>query len=244
MTAPKQVLPKHHSLSFFNCVKCIAILLILLTGFDTHARCNGFGDTNTIPADTIISGIVKDINGKPIGNAKITSAITGDVYTNSDGLFSITLSTEKIVPQSFIFSYDTLMPVVRSYHPAMENAMYEITLEPKKCCLRDLWMEIMCHHTKDTQSSSVNFETNIARLSATNKNTLKEVAATLKDNPELKVTITAYPAPTDPKQRVADKRLLSIQEYLTEQMGISSDRISSEKKPGEGDGNSIDIKIQ
>lgn len=244
MTAPKQVLPKQHPLSFFNCVKCIAVLLILLTGFYTHARCNGFANTNTIPADTIISGIVKDINGKPIGNAKITSAITGDVYTNSDGLFSITLSTEKIVPQSFIFRYDTLMPVVRSYHPVMENAIYEITLEPKKCCLRELWMGIMCTHTKEPQSSSINFETNIARLSVKNKSTLKEVAAKLKDNPELTVIITAYPAPTDPKQRVADKRLLSVQEYLTEQMGISSDRIIIEKKPGEGDGNAIEIKIQ
>lgn len=240
MTAPKK-----------NQTKTITAVLIVLLNIHAFAA-NANITTNTnhqlllqakAPADTIISGIVKDINGKPVANAKISSAITGDVYTNSDGLFSITLTTDKIVPQSFIFSYDTLMPIVRSYHPVMENAIYEIVLEPKKCCLRDLWMGMMCNHTNESRLYPVSFQTNIARLSGNTKDILKEVAAKLKDNPELKITITAYPAPTDPKQRVADKRLLNIEEYLIEQMGISSNRIITEKKPGEGDGNNIDLKV-
>lgn len=251
MTAPKKYQTKSKNHPFPSCSKTITAVLIVLLNIHAFAgNANITATTNhqsllqaMAPADTIISGIVKDINGKPVANAKISSAITGDVYTNSDGLFSITLTTGKIVPQSFIFSYDTLMPVVRSYHPVMENAIYEIVLEPKKCCLRDLWMELMCNHTSESRLYPVSFQPNIARPSGNTKDILKEVAAKLKDNPELKITITAYPAPTDPKQRVTDKRLLNIVEYLIEQMGISSDRIITEKKPAEGDGNNIDLKI-
>ena len=243
MTAQKQRRFKQHSFSLFYRNPCIALALILLTSFHVHAGVLKSAHHNTTPVDTIISGIVKDINGKPIANAKIISSVASDVFTNSDGLFSITLQTAALIPHSLFFSYDTLMPVVRSYHPVMENAIYEIVLEPKKCCLRELW-GLLCDHKKELLLPTVNFKNRSAQLSKDAKTLLDSVASTLKDNPELKLTVTAYPAQDDPKQRISDKRLLSITEYLIEQSGISTDRITTEKKPGEGEGNSIDFKAE
>lgn|GEM_PF-2384292 len=243
MTAQKQTHIHQHSVSFFNYVRCIALLVFIVLGFYSYAGTWKFAHATVTPHDTIISGIVKDINGKPIANAKITSSVAADVYTNSDGLFSITLQTAALIPHSLFFSYDTLMPVVRSYHPVMENAIYEIVLEPKKCCLRELW-GLLCDHRKELLLPSVNFKTHSTLLSKDTKTLLDSIAGKLKDNPELKLTVTAYPAPNDPKQRVSDKRLLTITEYLSEQSGISTDRIVTEKKPGEGDGNTIDFTTQ
>ncbi len=243
MTAQKQRRFKQHSFSSFYRIPSIAMALVLLTSFHSHAGLLTSANHNTTPVDTIISGIVKDINGKPIANAKITSSVASDVYTNSDGLFSITLQTAALIPHSLFFSYDTLMPVVRSYHPVMENAIYEIVLAPKKCCLRELW-GLLCDHKPNLLLPSVNFKTNSVQLSKDTKAMLDSIASKLKDNPELKLTVTAYPAQNDPKQRVSDKRLLIITEYLSEQSGISTDRITTEKKPGEGEGNSIDFKAE
>jgi OmpA family len=243
MTAKKQDVFHKHSSAFFYCIKSVAIALILFASFNAQAGKWKPAQIRTAPVDTIISGIVKDINGKPIANAKITSSVAADVYTNSDGLFSITLQTAALIPHSLFFSYDTLMPVVRSYHPVMENAIYEIVLEPKKCCLRELW-GLLCDHKKELRLPTVNFKNNSAQLSKDTKALLDSIANTLKDNPELTLTVTAYPAQSDPKQRVSDKRLLSISEYLSEQSGISTDRIIIEKKPGEGEGNSIDFKAE
>jgi hypothetical protein len=194
------------------------------------------------PTDTVISGIVKDANGKPIPNAKITSAVAGDVFTNSDGLFSITLKTDKIKPQNLVFSYDTLMPVVRSYHPVMENAMYEIVLEPKKCCLCDLLRSKQ--QPDDMGLGSLDFKPEAIKLSNDAKMKLKEIAERMKADPELKIIATAYPSTNKTRQRVAGKRLGSIVQYLNEQEGISSDRIATEQETAEGDNNMVEFKKQ
>lgn len=226
--------------SFLKCGKTAALAAALF--FNLHLFAN-----NTIVhtvRDTIISGIVKDANGKPIANAKISSAVAGNVYTNSDGLFSFTLPTGKLIPQSFIFSYDTLMPEVRSYHPVMENAVYEIMLLPRKCCLAELLTKIKCSHEEEVSLPSLQFKPESSALTSGTRAVLKDIAVVLKDNPELTVTITAYPEQNDPKQRFTDKRLEVITDYLMEQAGVSGDRIVTEKKPGEGNGNSIDFKTK
>lgn len=243
MTSQQQEHFKQNSFGLFYCIRFMAIALILLTGFHTHAGMLKSVYNYTAPVDTIISGIVKDINGKPIANAKITSSVAADVYTNSDGLFSITLQTAALIPHSLFFSYDTLMPVVRSYHPFMENAIYEIVLEPKKCCMSGLW-GFLCDHKTNLLLPSVQFKANSAQLSKDTKAILDSIASKLKSDPELKLTVTAYPAQNDPKQKVSDRRLLTITQYLHEQAGISTDRIIIVKKPGEGEGNSIDFKAE
>jgi outer membrane protein OmpA-like peptidoglycan-associated protein len=88
------------------------------------------------------------------------------------------------------------------------------------------------------------FKHKSSALTSDIKTGLKDIAVVLKDNPELTVTVTAYPEQNDPKQRITDKRLEKIKDYLMEQAGVSGDRISTEKKPGEGSGNRIDFKTE
>jgi hypothetical protein len=71
---------------------------------------------------------------------------------------------------------------------------------------------------------------------------LGSVQSKLKNSPTCTITLTAYPAASKAQQSVADKKLDVIKNYLVEKLGISSDRVSTEKSIGGGDQNTIDIK--
>jgi hypothetical protein len=71
---------------------------------------------------------------------------------------------------------------------------------------------------------------------------LGSVQSKLKNSPTCTITLTAYPAASKAQQSVADKKLDIIKNYLVEKLGISSDRVSTEKSIGGGDQNTIDIK--
>lgn len=81
-----------------------------------------------------------------------------------------------------------------------------------------------------------------ASLSKEAKALLAAVAAKLKDNPNCNITITAYPGSTKAQQNLADKKLEFVKNYLVEKLGISADRISTDKQIEGGDANTIDIK--
>jgi hypothetical protein len=71
---------------------------------------------------------------------------------------------------------------------------------------------------------------------------LVSVQSKLKNNPTCSITLTAYPAASKAQQSVSDKKLDVVKNYLVEKLGISSDRVSTEKSIGAGDQNTIDIK--
>jgi hypothetical protein len=79
-------------------------------------------------------------------------------------------------------------------------------------------------------------------LSADVKAMLSSVASKLKDNPNCTITLTAYPGASKAQQSLADKKLDAVKNYLIESLGISADRITSDKSIGGGDANTIDIK--
>jgi hypothetical protein len=79
-------------------------------------------------------------------------------------------------------------------------------------------------------------------LSNDAKAMLSSVASKLKDKPTCTITITAYPGASKKQQSLADKKLAAIQTYLVETLGISADRIVTDKSIGGGDENVIDIK--
>jgi hypothetical protein len=79
-------------------------------------------------------------------------------------------------------------------------------------------------------------------LSGDAKAMLASVAAKLKDKPNCSVTLTAYPKADKRSQSLADKKLEMVRDYLVEKLGISSDRISTDKVIEGGDQNTIDIK--
>jgi OmpA-OmpF porin, OOP family len=79
-------------------------------------------------------------------------------------------------------------------------------------------------------------------LSADNKAMLATVAAKLKEKPDCKIALTAYPKADKRSQSLADKKLEAVRNYLVEKLGISADRISTDKVIDGGDANTVDIK--
>jgi hypothetical protein len=79
-------------------------------------------------------------------------------------------------------------------------------------------------------------------LSADNKAMLSSVATKLKEKPTCSITLTAYPKADKRSQSLADKKLEAVKNYLVEKLGISEDRISTDKVIDGGDANTIDIK--
>ncbi len=79
-------------------------------------------------------------------------------------------------------------------------------------------------------------------LSADVKAMLSGVASKLKDNPTCTVTLTAYPGASKAQQSLADRKLDAVKTYMVETLGVSMDRISTDKTIGGGDANIIDIK--
>ncbi|MBC7887557.1 MAG: hypothetical protein H7Z13_06685 [Ferruginibacter sp.] len=82
----------------------------------------------------------------------------------------------------------------------------------------------------------------VTGLSKDVKAMLATVATKLKDNPTCTITITAYPGASKAQQSTADKKLDAVKNYLVETLGVSGDRITTDKKIDEGDANTIDIK--
>ena len=54
--------------------------------------------------------------------------------------------------------------------------------------------------------------------------------------------LTAYPKADKRSQSLADKKLEAVKNYLVEKLGISEDRITTDKVIDGGDANTIDIK--
>ncbi len=79
-------------------------------------------------------------------------------------------------------------------------------------------------------------------LSADVKAMLSSVASKLKDNPNCSITVTAYPGASKAQQSLADRKLTAVKNYLVETLGVSEDRIITDKVIGGGDANVIDIK--
>ncbi|MDO9376801.1 MAG: outer membrane beta-barrel protein [Ferruginibacter sp.] len=79
-------------------------------------------------------------------------------------------------------------------------------------------------------------------LSADVKAMLSSVASKLKDSPNCTITITAYPGASKAQQSLADRKLTAVKNYLVETLGVSEDRITTDKMIGGGDANVIDIK--
>ena len=71
---------------------------------------------------------------------------------------------------------------------------------------------------------------------------LASVATKLKDKPTCTISLTAYPGASKAQQSMADKKLDAVKNYLVETLGISGDRIMTDKSIGGGDVNVIDIK--
>ncbi|UAY52665.1 OmpA family protein [Ferruginibacter albus] len=93
-----------------------------------------------------------------------------------------------------------------------------------------------------TDYPSVSFKGNGIGLSGDAKALLATVAAKMKESPDCSVKIVGYPGASKARQSLADKRLAAITKYLVETLGISADRITTDKVIGGGDEGTFDIK--
>lgn len=91
---------------------------------------------------------------------------------------------------------------------------------------------------------SITFGGNSSTLSTTAKTMLQAVSATLKANPDCKITLTGYPEASKTSQALCQKRLEATQKHLVETLGISADRINISCEIGGGDKNTVDVKCQ
>lgn len=197
-----------------------------------------------LASEVKISGEVRNGNGEPVKNATISSPVMQDVYTDDNGRFSFVLKKEETVPQNFVFSYDNMVTLVRSYHPAMGNTSYSITLY--KLEEHDYTGGITMGGIRSDiglpDLSSLYFKRKETSLLNGMKQSLASLASAMKNNPFASIVIIAYPTTTISSQAVADKRQNAIVNYLVNKLGISNDRIFTNKIIKGGDVNIIDIK--
>jgi opacity protein-like surface antigen len=97
--------------------------------------------------------------------------------------------------------------------------------------------------TCPTDYPSLSFKSNSCALSSDNKTMLAAVASKMKANPTCNVSLTGYPATSKAAQANCNCRMDAAKKYLTEQGGISADRISTNCEVSDGaNANTIDIK--
>ncbi|MDQ6763667.1 MAG: hypothetical protein M3015_13695, partial [Bacteroidota bacterium] len=89
---------------------------------------------------------------------------------------------------------------------------------------------------------SISFQGNRNTLSSDAKAMLATVGSKLKGSAECSIMITGYPAASKASQALCNKRLDLIKSYLTENEGISADRVEVSCEVGGGDSNTVDIK--
>ena len=191
-----------------------------------------------MPEEVTITGFVKDENGNPLSNAKIKTASGVNSSTDEKGGFSFKMLHEEVAPQSIFFSYDSLLTAVRSYHPVMTDAVYDVTLnKPKNCCITIIKSPCI-------KPVAVYFKEEKSDLLKETKAELDNIAEELKDKPTVTLQIVANTSNRKSLQKLADKRLAAILNYLIEQKGISADRLTTDKSTEKGDTNSVDIKCK
>jgi hypothetical protein len=187
----------------------------------------------------IISGTIKDAEGNPLEKAKIIFDITEMALTDKEGNFSFELNGVGAINHNLYFSYEDLITVVRTYHPAMLSAGYDVVLSKPSSCSRIIMGGIGGNELLDLPT--IIFKTNSSKLNTLNKELLSEVAIKLKANPGTTISVVAYPEMCG-RQYIYSYRVENIKKYLVDKEGIAPERITTNCEVGGGDKNIVDIK--
>jgi outer membrane protein OmpA-like peptidoglycan-associated protein len=79
-------------------------------------------------------------------------------------------------------------------------------------------------------------------LTAEHRSMLAGVAATLRNNPNCRITIVSYCTDSKSKQQSGNARAEAVRRHLVEREGISTDRITILTGQTGGDCNTIDLR--
>jgi hypothetical protein len=178
---------------------------------------------NAPPDKIIISGTVTGDDGKLLANAKVAldSVIT---FTDNDGRFSFELDRETAAPHNLYFSFDGLLPVVRTYHPSMLSTTYEVGLSaphPERYYGGGT-MGVMVSFDDSFVFPSIKFKKGTA-LAKCDLKTLTSFATDLKANPWGTVAIIGQ-AESEAQRKIIQKRIKTIIDYLVDKQGLSPER--------------------
>jgi hypothetical protein len=202
-----------------------------------------FGYTNrnsAKPGKIIITGTIKDGDGKPLEKATVTFDSLQVAITDNEGRFSFELDTLNAASHNLYFSYDGFITAVRNYHPAMLAANYNVVLTRPGSGFHTMGIMLPPGQVIGDLPSLV-FKKTETKLSTDNKTLLSAVAIKLKNYPYARIIITAYPG-GHLQQAVFTNRLKNIKKYLIENEGISADRIATHEAELGGDKNTVDIR--
>jgi len=112
-----------------------------------------FAKTNI---DTIvISGSVKDENGKAIENAAIIFDSTEMTTTSADGKFSFQLNDISKSSHNIYFTADGFITVIRSYNPVMGSSNYDLILRKQLGISTQTNIKVVRVIKKDTITTAV-----------------------------------------------------------------------------------------
>jgi OmpA-OmpF porin, OOP family len=118
--------------------------------------------------------------------------------------------------------------------------------DPSCCAANKALIDSLIHHTPaascPSDYPSISFKDKSVALGKDAKALAETVASKLKSSPTCTITLTAYPGTSKAQQSLAETRLNAVKKYLVEKLGISEDRISTDKVIGGGDEGTIDIK--
>jgi len=107
-------------------------------------------------ADTIvISGTVKDENGKAIENAAIIFDSTQMTTTNVDGKFSFPLVDISRSSHNIYFTADGFITVIRSYNPVMGSSNYDLILRKQLGISTQANIKVVRVIKKDTVAAAI-----------------------------------------------------------------------------------------
>ena len=248
----REILPqnsrRHYILSRFNKLaaafltvlsfKNMAKAEIKLPNFITVLDSNYKGKVQNDSGKIVITGIIRDMEGMPLGNAKVLFDSNQVAVTGKDGKFSFELKEVSPVNHNLYFAYDSMVTIVRNYHPSMLSANYQVELYKPGTNKRFYTTGMMSPPKLDLPS--LTFKMNSIKFASDAKSSLADVAYKLKSNPFINIKINGYYHGSN-QQAICSQRVEMIKKYLVEREGLAGDRITTNSEKDGGNPNVVDI---
>lgn len=221
----------------FNSVRafaCACLIFSCLTALSEHANAQAPHIIRLVRADSTVkdSVIWKDAptlgghlstsDGKPIEGARIYFDNTFMGETDANGNFQFVQSFEGYpFMHNLVALKEGFRNAVRSYHPSVHGANFEITMEPGtgNCC-----------RTPGFALIALDFEKKEITLDDTHKLRLDSLGEMLRNNPSRKIRVMAYTT-KGMTATMAKYRQENVRNYLSDIGGISGERILLTTEP-------------
>jgi hypothetical protein len=190
----------------------------------TTAPVPDYSKPNSGSDKIIISGIVKNIEGSPLENAKIT---IGDLTYTTDktGKFEIEITNENAGKALLIqISYEGMVPVIRNYHPAMQSTFYEVVLSTP------VSGRVITQGSISTDDFKIDllplrYNYSSSELTIENKIILGQLAMIMRNHPEISVELSGS-GKGDIEIKTMKKIQQAIKTYLVNMEGLAGERIN------------------